>query len=51
MNNSRHALIEENQPAVRRRSLTTLDTLLRNTRAESFLSYISEMKQHKKSLR
>jgi hypothetical protein len=36
---------------VRRRSLTTLDGLLKNSVAESFISYISGIKNHRKSLK
>lgn len=46
-----NTIIEESFPAVRRRSLTTLDGLLRNTVAESFLSYITGIKNHRKSLK
>ena len=40
MTELRNTVIEENFPAIRRRSLTTLDKLIKNTIAESFITYI-----------
>ncbi len=51
MRGDRNSLLEEFLPAVRRRSLTTLDGLLKNTTAQSFLSYITGIKDHKKALK
>jgi hypothetical protein len=50
MSDLRNTIIEENFPAIRRQSLTTLDGLIKNTIAQSFLTYIEDIKHGKPTL-
>lgn len=51
MSELRNTVIEENFPAIRRKSLTNIDGLIKNTIAETFLTYVEDNKHSKPTLK
>ena len=51
MSDIRNTVIEENHPSIRRRSLTNIDGLIKHTIAETFLTYVEEIKLSKPTLK
>lgn len=51
MNELKNTIIEENFPAIRRKSLTTFETLVKNTICDTFITFADEIHPGKPSLK